>query len=134
MAESASQPKYRRGQNPRALANLTPPWTKADGPNPAPPPPNAYRGPIITPALRRLAAMPMADLRELLGTIEEGDVPAGFTVAEAIALVSVKKALTDSTWGDKTREYITERIDGKAAEVEVNVNVGVGVVLKWDDN
>src|SRR3990167_2343367 len=126
MTNSAGQPKPR---HPNSLANLRPPWQA--GVKPANP--HNTKGPLITPALRKFAEMPMAELRSLLDMATAGEVPASLTVAEGIALVALKKALTDEIWGDKARDTVIERLDGRAASVEVDVNVGIAINLKWDD-
>ena len=69
--------------------------------------------------------MPMRELRDLLEQVESGNPPADMTAADAIALVMIKKAITEAAWGDKTREDIIRRLDGKEADVEVEVQVGV---------
>src|SRR5512146_451534 len=114
MADSASAPKYGRGENPRSLSNLRAPWTTETRPDPAP------RGPLVTPALKRFLNMPMSELRELIDRAKGGDVPDDLTVAEAVALVMLKKSL-DTKHGDKTREQVIDRADGQAAKTTVDV-------------
>lgn len=124
--ESAGAPKYGRGENPRSLSNLHAPWTSETRPDPAP------RGPLVTPALKRFLAMPMAELRELVDRAKGGDVPDDLTVAEAMALVMLKKSL-DTKYGDKTREQVINRADGETTKAAVEVEVGVKVKLTWGD-
>lgn len=105
-------------------------WQPGQSGNPAGRPKNT---PLVSPALRRFAEMPVIELRELLNAVTENAVPEGLTVAEALALVMIKKGLTEVAWGDGTRDKIIERIDGKAADTSVTVNVGVQVNLGWSD-
>ena len=127
--ESASAPKYRRGENPRSLANLRPPWTQETRPDAAP------RGPLVGPALKRFAAMPMEELQVLLAQVEEGKPPRGMTVAEGLALVLIRDAFTAGvmTTGSKSRELLFERVDGAPEKTAVRVDVAVGVNLQWAD-
>lgn len=76
----------------------------------------------------------MSELRDLIAKVEGGNVPKDMTAADAIALVMIKKAITEPAWGDGTRDTLLKRVDGEKADIDVEVNVAVGVMLKWDDN
>ena len=108
-----------------------PAWQKGQSGNPAGRPPTT---PVVTPRIRRYLDLPMHELRDLLDRVKVGDVPDDMKAADALALMMIKKALTDTAWGDGTRDTIIERLDGKAASVEVDVQVGVAVNLKWSDS
>lgn len=111
LTKSESQPKYRRGENPRSLANLKPPWKER--PVTAP-----HSGPMITPAMKRFAAMGLAQLENIdLNKL---------TVAEAIAVTYLLDSLTTGSFstGAKSREAVTQRLDGEPAKgLSVDVNV-----------
>ena len=81
--------------------------------------------------MRRLAQLPVPKLRDLIQRVEAGDVPKDMTVAEGIALVMLRKALTDYAWGDKTREDVLRRLDGE--KPDVSVEVAVGVLVRYVD-
>ena len=89
--------------------------------------------PLISPAMRRFAQMPLEELRAMMDRAKDGDIPAGLTVAEGIALLMLKKALTNEAWGDETRKTLLERIDGAPPKTDIEVSVGVVVNLKWDN-
>lgn len=126
MVDSAGAPKYGRGEHPRSLSNLRAPWTTETRPDPAP------RGPLVTPALKRFLNMPMHELRALCDQATNGDVPDSMTVAEAVALVMLKKSL-DTRYGDKTRDQVLERADGASPKQVLEVDVGVNVKLSWGE-
>ena len=109
------------------------PYQPGQSGNPAGRPKNT---PLITPAMRRMAAMPIEDLRAVLAVLEStGEVPKGYTVAEAIALTAIRDALRTGvkTTGAQSRELVIKRLDGEKADVEVSVNIAVGIALRWDD-
>ena len=112
--------------NPTSLANLRP-WQKGDVPNPAG---NPRPGPKIAPAMHKYASWTYPDLMALAADKERADK---LTMAEVIAITSLLKAAQDVMFGDKAREFVTERMDGKPATIEVNVQANVQVVTKWDD-
>ena len=88
------------------------PFQKGQSGNPAGRPKNT---PLVTPAMRRMLELPIEELRRVLGELHEtGEVPSGFTVAEAIALTTIKDALTTGsfTTGAKSRELLINRVDG----------------------
>lgn len=90
--------KYKRGQNPRSLANLKP-WQPGTQPNP-----NGDKGPRIRPALQRFADMTVEEFKQL-------DLKK-CTVAEMVALQALQKAGFDPEFGDRMRIFVTERMDG----------------------
>ena len=109
--------------NPASLANFRPPFQPGDVGNPTGRPKNT---PLVTPAMRRLALMPIEKLRDTLARIEfEGQVPAGFTVAEALALIQLSESLKSGPVGEANRRTTIARLDGKEPDVEVDVQVGV---------
>ena len=111
--------------NPHPVTSHLIPYEPGQSGNPAGRPKNT---PLITPAMRRMAAMPIEDLRSILAIIEQsGEVPAGFTVAEAIALTALNDALRTGAFstGAKSRELVIRRLDGEAAKLDIDVSVGV---------
>ena len=82
---------------------------------------------MITPALRRYAELPLEKLEAL--DIER------LPTADAIAVTYLLDAITTGSFstGAKSRDAVTERLDGAAPRTELTVNVGVSVNLKWDD-
>src|SRR3990167_5482984 len=109
------------------------PYQPGQSGNPAGRPKNT---PLVTPAMRRMAALPIEDMRHVLSEMEAtGHVPAGFTVAEAIALTLLNDSLKTGafTTGAKSRDTVIERLDGKAASVEVGVDIAVGIRLRFHD-
>lgn len=121
-------PREHKWQSPesreRQLANLRPPWKPGESGNLEGRPPNT---PLVSPAMYRFAQMPIEQLRDVLAAVILGEVPPGFTVAEAIALTVLADALKTGsfTTGAKSRDLVIERIDGAAPKLEVDVNVGV---------
>ncbi|MDZ4249532.1 MAG: DUF5681 domain-containing protein [Candidatus Nanopelagicales bacterium] len=101
------------------LANLQP-FQPGQSGNPAGRPKNA---PVVTPRMRHYAEMPMTALRDLLEQVESGNPPPDMTAADAIALVMIKKAITEVAWGDKAREDVIRRLDGDSTDITVGVQV-----------
>ena len=99
MTESLNAPKYGRGENPRALANLKPPWRKGESGNVS-----GQRGPVITPRIKALLDMDPADFFRF--------VPK--TVADVIAMGYVFEAMQSGF--DRGRTEVIERADGKVVE------------------
>ena len=122
-AEPASVPIYGRGQNPRSLANLKPPWEPGTRPRPY------VSGPMIGPAIRKFAALSLEQLQALWSLS-----PKSITVAEAIAITTLIDALTTGvlTTGHRSRQQVMDRLDGPVAPA-IEVQVGVEVKLKWQD-
>ena len=103
--DSPAQQKYKRGENPRSLANLRP-WGKGEAPENA----NNSRGPLITPRIRRMAQMEPQKF-----------FPQRFTtVADIIAAGYVFEAMQSGY--DRGREQVINRLDG-AVEVKVDAKV-----------
>jgi hypothetical protein len=88
------------------------PWKPGESGNPKGPP---RARPMVTPALRKFAKLPLMELVRLLADPEEQQK---LTVADGIALVMLEKGLFEKAWGDKTREEIVKRLDGDRSEVE----------------
>lgn len=82
---------------------------------------------MITPALRRYADWPLEKLEGL--DIER------LPTAEAIAVTYLLDAITTGSFstGAKSRDAVTERLDGPSSKLDVNVKVGVAVSLSWSD-
>lgn len=116
-----TEPKYGRGENPASLANLRPAWKPGQTGHP-----EGQTRPVITPALRRFAAMPLDELQEVAAN------PGKLTGAEAIALGMIIKAATEGRMGDKTREQVIERLDGINKFV-FEVQVDNAIKLNWSD-
>ncbi len=72
-----------------------------------------HRGPLITPALRRFAMMPILKLERMLADPAR---QAQLTVGEGVALALLEKGLYDRAWGDRAREEIIRRLDGNTPE------------------
>lgn len=110
--------KYTRGENPRSLANLKAfePGHPAYG--------NARSGPLVTPALRKLAEMPRGDVEALLeaGTLNS---------AEEIAARLILAVLDGSDRGSKARDQLMNRLDGEPEKSTPAIAVQVN--LTWND-
>ena len=101
-----SEPKYAHGKNPRSLANLRPSWKKGESGNPEG---KQAVGPVITPALRRFANLPVSQFYRL---------PVyDLTVAEAIAAGYLTLAMQRE--GDRARDEVTDRLDGSVIQAIV---------------
>ena len=109
------------------LATLGPPFQKGEVHNPAGRPKNV---PLITPRMRHYAELSylqllaLADNQQKLDTLPAKDV---------IAITMLVKAMKDVQWGDKAREDVVRRLDGREPDVQVSVNVAVGIDLTWHD-
>ena len=125
MAESEiAEParKYKRGENPKSLANLVP-LPKGVSGNPAGRPANE---PLFGPALRRLAQLSWADFSKLN--------PHKMNVAEALAWRTIMDGLSDEGYqaGTKSREFIAERVDGKVPGDSGNtINIEQAVLVRY---
>lgn len=111
-----------RGRNPNSLANLKP-FPKGVSGNPG----RVPAGPMVTPALRRYAEWPLEKLEAL--DIEK------LPTADAIAVTYLLDAITTGSFstGAKSRDAVTDRLDGPVTKLGVDVRVGVSVSLRWDD-
>lgn len=82
---------------------------------------------VITPLLRKYAGMTIAELREHLQDPRRDQL----TAAEVIAIGMLVKAGSDAMFGDKTRDQVIDRLDGKVQDsppasvgkVTINYNV-----------
>ena len=80
--------------------------------------------------MHKYAEWTIADLMALAAdTARANRLPA----KDVIAITALLKAATDVPWGDKSREFVTQRMDGDAPKVEVDIAVGVAVKLTWAD-
>ena len=107
--------------NPNSLANLKM-FKKGDVPNK-----NGAHGPLITPAMRRYSTWTYADLKALTQSEKALSLPVG----DAIAITMLLKAAEAVEWGDKARDQVLDRIDGKPKDVDVAVSVDVDINLTW---
>ena len=119
--ESVSQPKYGRGENPASRANLKAPWQPGEtGHSVA-----THSGPLLTPAIRRLADKPMVELREY---VEDESRPS----IELIAGKILVAAYDGSDRGVRVRQQLLDRLDGTIDKlgppiaVQVNLTFGDG--------
>lgn len=119
---AGSQPKYKRGTHPTSLANLAPQWKPGQTGHP-----EGQTRPVITPAMRRFAAMSLEEVQQLAQN------PGKMTAGEAIALGMIIKAATNGAFGDKTRETVLERLDGINKFV-FEVSIGNTVTLNWGES
>lgn len=108
--------KYGRGENPASLANLKPfePGNVKVG--------NAvHSGPMVTPALRRIAEQRVSDIEELYQRKET------LRAVDAVAVCMIHDAIQQGMVAIKAREELLDRLDGtvdKAAPaVAVQVNL-----------
>ena len=97
--------------HPNSLANLRKPWLPGETGHLIP----KWTGPIVTPALRRYAAgLTPAELRSIdLDTLRTG---------EAIAVTMLRLALQWSEEGDKARQQVLDRLDGRLAAPAIEDN------------
>ncbi len=111
-APKAKVQTYARGQNPKSLANLRPPWQPGQSANPV-----AIMGPIITPHLRRYALMPYPAFQH----VDTSKI----TTAEALALAMLTFAFQPK--GEADRRNVLDRLDGALPRnVDVALNPGEG--------
>jgi hypothetical protein len=108
-----------RGTHPNSLANLRPAWKKQ--------PVNPKSGPVITPAMRRLAwLMPHDFLNQKRDKM---------TVAENVAWVTLNLALQpDLAGSERARTEVFNRLDGMLKpDVIINAEAGaqLNVALVW---
>ena len=127
MAESeitAKVTKYKRGENPRSLANLVPvPKGVALNPNG-----NGAHTPKISPIIRRFADMPYSEFAKIN--------PKALTMAELVAWKIYMDAIDDEGYqaGTKSRDTLLDRVDGKpkgdpeAEKGDTNIQI---VVTSW---
>ena len=101
-------------------------WQPGQSGNPAGRPKNT---PLVTPRMRHYAEWSYIELEALAHSPEVDLLP----MKDAIAITWLLKAARDIDGGDKAREDIVRRLDGKEPDVQVEVNVAVGIALKWDD-
>ncbi len=113
---------YKRGTNPRSLANLRPSWLPGESGNAG-----GHRSPLITPAMRRYAAWTATELVELAADESRASK---LPMADVIAITMLLKAARDLAGGDRAREFVTERLDGPLSRAEVDVAVGVQVIVR----
>lgn len=127
MAESeitAKVTKYKRGENPRSLANLVP-VPKGFALNPEG---KGANSPKISPIIRRFADMPYAEFAKLN--------PKTLTMAELVAWKIYMDAIDDEGYqaGTKSRDTLLDRVDGKPKgdpeESKGDTNIQV-VVTSW---
>ncbi len=120
--DSINTPKYRRGENPRSLANLRTPWQKGESGNA-----KGKDGPKITPHLRRLAGMSVKDFYRL--PIYE------LTMAEAIAAGILTLAIQSE--GGRERNMVLDRLDGSlkpAGSASLELADGEGKTVRFSLN
>lgn len=112
--------------HPNSLANLKPPWQPGVNPNPRG---NPKPGPKVSPALHKYLQWTYEEIVELAASERANKLP----MADVIAITAILKAAKDQMWGDKTREWVTDRTEGRLARADVDVAVDVGVVvqLRW---
>ncbi len=111
-----------RGTHPNSLANLKS-WTKATRPVPTP------TGPIVTPALRRLAALlPPEFMRQSRDKMTMGE-----NVAWVLLWLGTQPEAPGS---ERARTEVLNRLDGMLKpDVVINAEAGsqVAVGLVWSD-
>lgn len=107
-----------RGKHPNSRMNLKP-FEPGH-----PPVGNAHSGPMVTPALRKLAAL-MPDALE--------DLMAGGTLnnAEMVAAQLIIAVLEGSDRGSKARDQLMNRLDGEPEKSTPAIAVQVN--LTWND-
>jgi hypothetical protein len=106
--------------SPRSLANLRPPWTPATAPNP-----NGNRGPLVTPAIRRLFDKSESELYALL---EKPNLSIGEKIAARVLLEAAQLGYRYVP----ARALLLDRLDGVAAKQPVDVAVDVSIQLTWN--
>lgn len=104
--------------HPNSLANLTPPWPKGVSGNAG-----GQKQPVITPAMRRYAEYSYTQLDELAHSAAADALP----IKDVIAITALLKAAREVAFGDTARQFVADRLDGKAQGVEVDVAVGVQI-------
>ena len=109
--------------NAVSLANLRPAWKPGDVPNPAGRPKNV---PLITPRMRHYAEM---SYTQLLALAHDQDRLDNLPAKDVIAITMLVKAMKEVAWGDKAREDVIRRLDGK--EPDVAIEVAVGVLVRY---
>jgi hypothetical protein len=77
---------------------------------------------MLTPAIRRYAQMPLAELEKL----NLDKLPA----IDVVAIVALLKG-TDPRHGDAMREMLANRLDGRGTDVAIEV--AVAIQLRWHD-
>ena len=106
----AFSPKWPPGKHPNSLANLKTKWRPGESGNPAG---RAPIGPLVTPALRRYAALTAREFFAL-------DLYTGCTMAEVVAAALLTRAMERE--GDKARAQVLDRLDGVMASGSVHLS------------
>jgi hypothetical protein len=76
--------------------------------------------------MRHYAEMPYLDL---LALAQDAEACARLPMKDVIAITALVKAAKEVAWGDKARDLVVERLDGK----QVDVAITVSNVEKWEE-
>lgn len=107
-----------RGKNPNSRMNLRP-YEPGHAPTNG-----IHSGPMVTPALRRLAALQPSEVETLM---EAG----GLNSAEMVAAKLILAVLEGSDRGSKARDQLMNRLDGEPEKSTPAIAVQVN--LTWND-
>lgn len=121
VTEGAEKPaKVGRGRNPNSLKNLKP-FPKGVSGNPG----RVPAGPMVTPALRRFAAMTLPELKALDKETMTG--------ADAIAFTYIMDSLTTGSFstGAKSRDAVTTRLDGDGDKKGDTFNIDKAILVRY---